>query len=264
MPTQGRRSKIRGGKKKGPSVTNHPLPVPIVSQQGDVLTLHFGSNYIQSQMIVGKPDFLAFAYTRTMMAFEMLIPQPREIALIGLGGGSIAKWCYRHHQKTKLTVVEINPQVIAIREAFQIPEDDQKFRVICEDGAKFVAKTSARFDVLLADCFAADHLPPELCSQEFYDHCNRALTESGLMVANLCVKNVRRILSRINKSFNWQTLVSTDRDGNTVVFACRENCSGRKAKTQVPSGGSSNDSNGNTGLAEQWVPRDKPDLEVGW
>ena len=70
-----------------------------------MLTLHFESNYIQSQMIVGKPDFLAFTYTRTMMAFEVFLPEPREIALIGLGGGSIAKWCYRRHPKTKLTVI---------------------------------------------------------------------------------------------------------------------------------------------------------------
>jgi hypothetical protein len=41
------------------------------------------------------------------------------------------------------------------------------------------------------------------------------------MVVNLCVKNHRRILSRIRKSFGGQILLSTDNDGNTVVFACK-------------------------------------------
>jgi spermidine synthase len=209
MPSQVKRSTV------------DPLPVPVVSHEGGVLTLHFGSNYIQSQMVVDEPEFLALAYTRAMMAFEMFMPGPREIALIGLGGGSIAKWCYRHHPRTKLTVIEINPHVIAVRDAFRVPQDDQRFRILCEDGSKFVATTSTRFDVLLIDCFTAAYPPQELCSQEFYDNCNRALTEAGLMVVNLCVKNHRRILSRIRKSFGGQILLSTGTDGNTVVFACK-------------------------------------------
>jgi spermidine synthase len=221
MRSRDKRSKVKGGERKDLSVEDNLLPKPIVSQEGGVLTLHFGSDYIQSQMIEAKPDFLAFAYTRTMMAFEMFIPWPREIALIGLGGGSIAKWCYRYHPKTKLTVIEINPQVIAVRNAVQIPQADQRFRILCEDGAKFVAETSTRFDVLLVDCFTGDKFPQEVCSQEFYDQCNRVLTEAGLMVVNLCVKHHRRILSRIRESFGGRILLSADDDGNTVVFACK-------------------------------------------
>src|SRR3984957_20712010 len=104
MPSQDKRSTTKGAEKKALSANNNPLPMPVVSQEGGTLTLHFESDYIQSQMVVGKPDFLAFAYTRTMMAFEMFIPRPREIALIGLGGGSIEKWGYRHPPKGRFPV----------------------------------------------------------------------------------------------------------------------------------------------------------------
>jgi spermidine synthase len=221
MPSPAKRLTIERARETSLPANNDPLPIPVVSQQSGVLVLHFGSDYIQSQMVVDEPDFLALAYTRTMMAFEMFVPGPREIALVGLGGGSIAKWCYRHHPDTKLTVIEINPHVIAVRDAFQIPQDDQRFRILCEDGAAFVAKTATRFDVLLVDCFTEKYPPPELCSQEFYDNCNKALAEVGLLVVNLCVKNHRRILSRIRKSFGGRILLSTDKDGNTVVFACK-------------------------------------------
>ncbi len=196
------------------------MPVPTVSEENGLRLLHFGSDYIQSQMIVDEPDFLALAYTRTMMAFEMFKPNPREIGLIGLGGGSIAKWCYRHHPQSRLTVVELNPHVIGVRDAFRIPPDDHRFQILCEDGAKFVAVTSMRFDVLLVDCFSEDHLPQELCSQQFYDNCKRSLTDSGLFVVNVC-GSYRRILARIRKTFSSQVLLSTDVDGNTVVFACK-------------------------------------------
>jgi spermidine synthase len=221
MPLPVKRRTIDSSQKKIPSGTNHSLPVPVVSQASGVLTLHFGSDYIQSQMVVEEPDFLALAYTRAMMVFEMFAPSPREIALIGLGGGSIAKWCYRHHPKAKLTVVELNPHVIAVRDAFRIPKDNRRLRILCADGAKFVAKNSGRFDVLLVDCFTEKYPPQELCSLEFYENCREALTDVGLMVVNLCVKNHRRILSRIHKSFDGKVLVYTDKDGNDVVFACK-------------------------------------------
>jgi spermidine synthase len=208
-------------KKKSAVAAQDPRPVPVVSERGGVLTLHFGSDYIQSQMVVGEPDFLALAYTRTMMSFEIFVPRPREIALLGLGGGSIAKWCYRHHAESRITVVEINPHVIAVAEAFHVPRISERFRILCDDAAKFVATPPTLFDVLLIDCFTTERLPPELCSREFYDRCHQALASGGLMVANLCGRRHRGMIARIRKSFRGQVLLSSDKDGNTVVFACK-------------------------------------------
>jgi spermidine synthase len=221
MPLPIKRRTIKGAQKKSSPANKYSFPVPIVAQENGVLTMHFGSEYIQSQMVLDKPDFLALAYTRTMMAFEIFVPKPREIALIGLGGGSMAKWCHRHHAKATLTVIELNPHVIAARQAFRIPKDSQRFRILCEDGAKFVAKPPARFDVLLVDCFTEKSAPKDLSSLEFFDHCREALAEAGLMVVNLCIKHHKRILSRIRKSFEGRVLLFTDKDGNVVVFASK-------------------------------------------
>jgi spermidine synthase len=200
-----------------------PHPVPTVSEANGILTLHFESAYVQSQMVVDKPDFLALTYTRTMMAFELFQPNPRNIALIGLGGGSLAKWCYRHHTDAKLSVVEINPHVIALREKFHIPDDDHRFKILCEDGTKFVAKHPGELDLLLVDAFGVDSLPEDLCSERFYQDCHQALTRSGLLVVNLCGTGKRTLLARIRRAFNGQILTSRDDDGNTVVFACKGN-----------------------------------------
>ena len=91
MPRECKRLPIESVKELSSVSAQLPMPVPTVSQQNGLLLLHFESDYIQSQMIVDEPEFLALAYTRTMMAFEMFKPRPREIALIGLGGGSIGQ-----------------------------------------------------------------------------------------------------------------------------------------------------------------------------
>jgi len=73
--------------------------------------------------------------------------------------------------------------------------------------------------VVFVDAFGTDRVPPQLCTQRFYDDCYQALTAAGLMVANVCGENHREILARIRRSFSGQVLLSPDNDGNTVVFA---------------------------------------------
>jgi hypothetical protein len=56
---------------------------------------------------------LELPYTREMMAGLLLRdpPWPRQALLIGLGAGSLAKFIYHQLPATRITVVEIDPQV---------------------------------------------------------------------------------------------------------------------------------------------------------
>jgi spermidine synthase len=58
-----------------------------------------------------------------MMLVLLFNPAPRSILMIGLGGGSLPKYCHRHLPQCDITVVEINPAVISLREAFQVPPE---------------------------------------------------------------------------------------------------------------------------------------------
>jgi spermidine synthase len=83
-----------------------------------------------------NPHALALEYTRTMMGFLLFNPEPQNIAMLGLGGGSLAKFCYRYLPQSRIQVVEINPQVIALRDEFHVPPDDKRFGVVRGDGAQ--------------------------------------------------------------------------------------------------------------------------------
>ena len=52
-------------------------------------------------MSLDEPDALVTAYTRKMMAFLLFNPAPKRIAMVGLGGGSLAKFCYRNLPKPR-------------------------------------------------------------------------------------------------------------------------------------------------------------------
>ena len=87
--------------------------------------------------------------------------------MIGLGGGSLAKACYRCLPDCDITVVEIDPKVIALRDAFHVPPDDARFRIVCADGVDYVALAAGSPDVLLLDGFDARGLPDALSEPVF-------------------------------------------------------------------------------------------------
>lgn len=186
------------------------------------ITLHFDFSATQSHMRKNDPDKLTMGYTRTMIGFLLFQPKPERIAMVGLGGGSLAKYCLRHVPDVHFTAVEINPDVIILRDKFGIPPDGPNFKVVCADGAVYVRDRSELVDVLLVDGFDRDGQPGQLCSAEFYDHCYTKLRDGGVLVVNLLESDNKfgTYTTRIRESFNDQVVVvEAEERGNQIVFA---------------------------------------------
>ena len=195
---------------------------PFVYESLRSKALHFSISEIQSRMQILDPHALDLEYTRTMMGFLLFNPAPLSIVMIGLGGGSLAKFCYRHLPRARIQVVEINPHVIALRDEFNVPPDDARFTVVRGDGAQYVRLPATRPDVLMVDGFDFQGLPSRLCSQRFYDDCADMLLPDGVMVVNLHHGHAAydKQLERIRRSFNDVVLVVDDGElSNSIVFA---------------------------------------------
>ncbi|WP_182915656.1 fused MFS/spermidine synthase [Massilia cavernae] len=197
---------------------------PILYKKRNTLSLMFDVLALQSEMRIDSPDELVLGYTQSMMGFLLFNPEPKKIGMIGLGGGSLAKFCYRHLPNAAIAVAEIDPHVIAIRDQFHIPPDDERFQVHCMDGADFIQQTENRFDVLMIDGFDRNGQPPQLCSERFYDDCHQALTQDGIVVVNLLGDAVETqvLVERIDRAFNGAAVVIDALDAlNKIVFACK-------------------------------------------
>jgi spermidine synthase len=207
---------------EGPDCAQHVRPY--VHESLSSKALHFSISEIQSRMRLSDPHALDLEYTRTMMGFLLFKAEPRSIAMLGLGGGSLAKFCHRHLPLARIEVAEINPHVIALRDEFLVPPDDGRFSVVRADAAHFVRHHTARFDVLLVDGFDSDGQPARLCSQRFYDDCHDLLDADGIMVANLHLGHPRYevLVDRIRRSFGAAVLVVDDGElSNSIVFAAK-------------------------------------------
>jgi spermidine synthase len=199
------------------------LPSIELSEQDGIRSLHLGGTMVQSAMRLSAPNDLELAYTQYMMGFLLFHPEPENILMIGLGGGSLAKFVYHQMPQTKTTVVEINPQIVtAARNYFYLPEDGEQLQIIIADGGKYLANHPAGTDVLMIDGFDDGCQVPSLCEQDYYKIVRQLLNKNGVLVANLLGrdKDVMNYLKRIETSFNGLvTTMMTEGRGNLIVFA---------------------------------------------
>lgn len=168
-----------------PAPCHAPPAPPLVTTKGDRRRLEFSPGDVQSEMSLARPQRLVLTYCRAIMCFALFVPRPRHIVLVGLGGGSLAKFCHRHFPQARITVLELRADVIALRGQFGVPPDDARLQVVHADAAHWLAGQRASVDVLVLDGFDRSGLPPALGSARFYGHCRRAMADGAVLVANI-------------------------------------------------------------------------------
>ena len=200
-------------------------PKPFVIDDGKSRFLYFNVRLMQSEMSLKAPHDLAIRYTQKMMAFLLFQPRPKRIVLIGLGGGSLIKFCYQRMPGTQLTAVELDPNVIAFRDTFLLPADDSRLQVLEADGAEFLETTEKGIDALLVDAFDKTGFAPSLANREFFDNAYAKLSGNGVLVINLAgeKETYAGLIGEAMHVFDDQVIViSVPDDGNHVLYAFKE------------------------------------------
>lgn len=197
-----------------------------ISEEGGVRFLHFGSLWIQGAMRIARPWHLELEYTKEMMTSLLMRDEthfPRKVLLIGLGAASLTKFLYRNYPLSKLTVVEIEPRVVAAaRQFFKLPDDPKRLNIVIADGAEFIACTDKTWDLILVDGFDEDARPGELDTLPFYQLCRTRLNSNGILAVNLLGRSrgFQASLERIRDAFDGRALAfpSTE-SGNVIALA---------------------------------------------
>ncbi len=193
-----------------------------VTEMDGVRSMHLGSPTIQSSMLVKDPYKLVLAYSWGMLSSLLFKPEIANCVLVGLGGGSIAKYVWQACPQIKQTVIELNPQVIQVaRSHFMVPDDDDRLQIIEGDGIAYIQQHPGSTDWLMMDAFGSNGLPPDFCTQSFFDDCAEAVTPDGLFAINLWGSDKRFdiYMQRMEQTFDGRVLMMpTGKPGNIIVF----------------------------------------------
>lgn len=124
-----------------------------------------------------------------MMAHTPILAhgEARQVLIIGGGDGGLLRRCLQHPGVARVVMVEIDPGVVDLCRTY-LPGisagafDDPRAQVVIADGARFVAESADRFDVILIDSTDPHGPGAVLFTRAFYADCKRCLTPGGILV----------------------------------------------------------------------------------
>ncbi|MDH1011211.1 polyamine aminopropyltransferase [Pseudomonas nicosulfuronedens] len=156
----------------------------------------------------------------------------KRVLIIGGGDGGMLREVAKHASVEHITMVEIDGTVVDMCKEFlpnhsQGAFDDARLNLVIDDGMRFVATTTEKFDVIISD--STDPIGPGevLFSENFYQACHRCLNEGGVLVTQngtpfMQLDTVRNTAGRMNGLFaDWhfyQAAVPTY-IGGSMTFA---------------------------------------------
>jgi len=207
------------------------LPDVSFSDHGDIRYLHLGTAWVQGSMRIDEPYEIDLEYVQRMMAWLLFTGMDgltgRHAMQLGLGAGTLTKYCRKRLRMTT-TAIELNPQVVAAcRVWFKLPQDDAKLSVVLGDAAEVAAHAHwhGRIDALQVDLYDDEAAAPVLDSEAFYADCRRLLTDDGCMTVNLFGRSssFEKSRDKIAAAFGADAVwaFKPTREGNTVVLAQR-------------------------------------------
>jgi spermidine synthase len=205
------------------------LPEVNFSDDGPIRHLHLGTEWVQGSMYLADPIGLVHEYVQRMMAWLLFVEadtvNDRHAMQLGLGAGSLTKFCAKE-LKTKTTAIELNPQVVqACRGWFKLPADSANLQIVLADAAQEILNPAwwGTVDALQVDLYDHAAAAPVLDSLPFYNHCRRLLSPEGCMTVNLFgrassfERSVEKMAAAFGKEAIWA--FKPTREGNTVVLA---------------------------------------------
>lgn len=209
------------------------LADPNFSDERHVRHLHLGTPWIQGSMYLQDSLGLVHEYIQRMMAW-LLFVEPDSVAQrramqLGLGAGSLTKFCHKTLRLANTTAIELNPKVLALcKSAFKLPDDNASLTVVLADAAQEILNPRywGTVDALQVDLYDHEAAAPVLDSLPFYNHCQRLLTPQGCMTVNLFgrASSFERSVEKISAAFGKDAVWAfrPTREGNTVVLAQRQ------------------------------------------
>lgn len=200
----------------------------VVDDRG-IRSLHFGTNPKQSSMSISDPVRLELPYSRAMMSALLFNPSPRKALLVGLGGGSLAKFMLHVFPNCVIDAVECRESVLKLaRGFFHLPEDP-RLSVTIDDGARYILESAMEreqdYDLIFIDAFDHAGMAQSINGYRFTDACLRLLTPAGILAMNLWGTDsdtYEQSMDSLTLSFDDRLLSLPVRGrGNIIVFGFR-------------------------------------------
>jgi spermidine synthase len=141
--------------------------------------------YRESAVDLNDKSRLVVPYTAFVGASAIFHPSPKNVLMIGLGGGGFNQFFEKAFPSATLESVELDPQVVALAQKYLGFKPSERDKVIVSDGRMFLRHSKMTYNLIILDAFRGGFVPPHLKTVEFYKLAQSHITPDGLFVANV-------------------------------------------------------------------------------
>lgn len=197
-----------------------------VYDDGNKRYLSFGQGDEQSCVIKATPHLLQYDYNRAMALVLLFCrlqvnQKPKDMLLLGMGGGSLINCLHYHFPQANIEVVELRETVIKVaKRYFYLPHSD-KVKVTHGDALSLIDDYPAKqYDLLFSDLYIPEGLEARQLTVRFLASVKKVLKDDGFLVLNALEEyRTSQVLSSLfNQSFA-SIYECITKDGNWVVIA---------------------------------------------
>ena len=160
-----------------------------ITKRRNELTMSFqlkGYDYTETVANLADPDDLPLRYTQVHdPRRDLSAAGPKNVLMIGLGGGSISGYLGRFMPETTIDTVELDPGVITAAKTYFGIRETARVRYLEGDGRVFLNRRKETYDLILVDAYHGGYVPFHLLTKEFYALIKQRLSPGGAAAFNV-------------------------------------------------------------------------------
>lgn len=183
--------------------------------------------YLNDGYAVQSATYLdGLPYFGTVWGYYALAPSfttrgaPRRVLVLGLGGGTSARYYQETYPRAEIVGVELDPTVVEVaRRYFGLPPGVE---VRTGDARAFLARDRRHYDLIVVDAFRFPYVPFQLTTREFFELARLHLEPGGALMLNVGrlgeARDVVNAVARtLGTSFREVSAVDAPNASNTIL-----------------------------------------------
>ena len=162
----------------------------LIEDKGDLRCLKFNVKSTKTQQscfLKSQPEQLVFNYTKLLMTSLLVMPDPKCILIIGLGGGTMSNTLAKLYPESQIDNVEIDQAVIKVARDYFGFFENENVKTYNQDGRIYIKRALLKrqqYDWIILDAFNGDYIPEHLMTKEFLQETKELLSQHGVLSAN--------------------------------------------------------------------------------
>lgn len=128
--------------------------------------------------------YVEMLWRRSFAAFEIERLRPKNILVLGVGGGTVIHMLHELFPRASITAIDIDPAMIAIGKKYFGLGSLRRLRLVRADARTFVAGPRKKYDLIIVDLFSGARIPEFVETRAFFSDLKKPLGRGGRVVVN--------------------------------------------------------------------------------